>query len=568
MREGEDVLRFCSRASRSCRVALVLLLAAFSFGCETLENHKCCLFSEEGIFAKRRSTVDNASKKEEQDAIARASLGSSNRKEAWEPTEEELKNAQNAGINLKEYVWSTQRPNGGALFPKKWNGPGPALVVEPGEIAAPVGTEVIVVASYIGEDSQYLRVGEKLSWDISGTGIFLESNPSDGFTPKIFTGEYEGCLNCPLIKNARKAKEDSKTLTTTTSDQLWRINRGTETRLDDVTILRGQSWTSVSSTEEGTTSVSVMSDTIGNWDKRRATAQIHWVDAAFKFPQSGLAMVNTSTTLSTSVVRRSTSEPRDGWTVRYDVLSGDAGLGPNKLNSLAVTTDASGNADVALSQLRGTAGTAKIKATVLRPATDRYRQVEVDSRVFFYTWTYVAPVTLSIRAPQQFVQGQPVTYQLVVMNLSDFAQYTSVELVLPPGTTLTEPTTKWVKEASDKSWIRWEINGLPPRGSYVIDVTTLRESGTPQELNARIVESNPIPEALDPSPTSAPSSSSAAPSDSSPSGSSAAPSTNPPVTSPTSAPSSSSATPSGSSPSGSSTAPSTNPPVTSPTSPS
>ena len=537
MREVEDVLRSCSRASRSWRAALVLLLAAFCFGCETLENHKCCLFSEDGIFAKRRSTVDKASKKDEQDAIARASLGSSNRKEAWEPTEEELTNAKNAGINLKEYVWSTQRPNGGALFPKKWNGPGPALVVEPAEIAAPVGTEVIVVASYIGEDSQYLRVGEKLSWDLSGTGAFMESNPSDGFTPKIFTGEYEGCLNCPLIKNARKAKEDSKTLTTTTSDQLWRINRGTETRLDDVTILRGQSWTSVSSTEEGTTSVSVMSDTIGNWDKRRATSQIHWVDAAFKFPQSGLAMVNTSTKLSTSVVRRSTSEPRDGWTVRYDVLSGDAGLGPNKLNSVAVTTDASGNADVALSQLRGTAGTAKIKATVLRPATDRYRQVEVDSRVFFYTWTYVAPVTLSIRAPQQFVQGQPVTYQLVVMNLSDFAQYTSVELVLPPGTTIVEPTTKWVKEANDKSWIRWEINGLPPRGSYVIDVTTLRESGTPQELNARIVASNPIPEALDPSPT--PSSSSAPPADSSPSapsGSSTPSSTIPPVTSPTSTP--------------------------------
>ena len=260
--------------------------------------------------------------------------------------------------------------------------------------------------------------------------------------------------------------------------------------------------------------------------------------------------MNTSTKLSTSVVRRSTSEPRDGWTVRYDVLSGDAGLGPNKLNSVAVTTDASGNADVALSQLRGTAGTAKIKATVLRPATDRYRQVEVDSRVFFYTWTYVAPVTLSIRAPQQFVQGQPVTYQLVVMNLSDFAQYTSVELVLPPGTTIVEPTTKWVKEANDKSWIRWEINGLPPRGSYVIDVTTLRESGTPQELNARIVASNPIPEALDPAPSSTPSPSSS-------------PSTSP---SSSAAPSSSSAPPASSSPSGSSSTPSTIPPVTSPTS--
>ena len=487
------------------RALVVLLLGAAcaGSGCKSMEDHKCCLFSEDGLFGWRaKSQVEKGTKEDEKKAIERASIGTSNRKEAWEPLESEVNAAKNAGIDLKDYVWSTQRPNGGALFPQKWVGPGPALVVEPASISAPVGSDVIVVASYIGEDSEYLRTGEKLNWNISGVGQFLESNPGETPGAGLFTGEYEGCLDCPLLKKSKKI--DFSSATTTTTSQLWHINRGTESRLDDVTVLRGQSWTSVSASEEGTSNVVVMSNTIGNWDKRRAVAQIHWVDAAFKYPQSGIGMVNSTTTLTTNVIRRSTAEPREGWLVRYDVLGGDAALGPQAAKSVLVTTDATGNATVSLSQILGNPGTAKLQATVFRPATDRDKQVEIDKRTFFYTWTYAAPVTFSVRAPEQYVPNQNMNYQLVVNNLSDFKQEVVIEMVIPKGTTLLPPVDRqrhiWSQEADDKSWVRWDLKGINAHDKYVIPITTRRESTTPAPLHFRIVSSKPLaPDAGGPS---------------------------------------------------------------------
>lgn len=492
------------RANMVARATSFFLLGVFlaCAGCETLENHKCCLFSDDGLFGSRsKSRVEKGTKKDEQEAIERASLGSSSRREAWDPTDEELQAAKKAGVDLNDYVWSTQSPSGGALFPTSWNAPGPALVVAPQTISAPVGTDVVVVASYIGEDSEYLRVGEKLSWSIAGVGRFMETNPNESGAGGLFTNEYQGCLfDCPLLKKTRKV--DAETMTSTTSGTLYRINRGTKSTRDDVTILRGQSWASVSSSEEGASSVTVVSPTIASWEKRRATARINWVDAAFKYPESGVGMINTTTKLSTRIVRRTTSEPRQSWLVRYDVLGGDAALGPNRQKSLVVSTDANGEAAVSLSQTSGLAGTAKIKTTIIRPATESGEQTEIDSRSVFYTWTNSAPVTLSMHGPEQYVAGQEAQYQLIVNNLSDFAQRTVVELVLPDkNTRLVTCDTQWAQEAQDKSWIRWDLSGIPPRDKVLINFSARRDADpqnpnqnakSPLVLNARIVSSIPL----------------------------------------------------------------------------
>lgn len=485
-----------------CAAGFLFLGAAPIFsGCKALEEHKCCLFSDEGLFGKRlRSNVEKGTKKDEQEAISRANLGSSNRKEAWDPTDEEIAAAAKAGIDLKDFVWTTQLPNGGALFPTSWQAPGPALVVAPDTISAPVGTDVIVVASYIGADSEYLQTGERLTWDISGVGRIMETNPSETGVGSLFTNEYKGCFyNCPLLKKTRKV--EAPETVTTTSNTLYRITRGTESPRDDVTILRGQSWTSVSSDEEGTSSVVVMASDIGSWDKRRAVARINWVDAAFKYPQSGIGTINSTTTLATKVVRRSTGEARQNWLVKYDVLSGDAALGPNRQRTLVVQTDEKGEAAVSLSQTSGTAGTAKIKATILRPETDRNNQIEIDSRTFFYTWTYSAPVTLTLHGPEQYVAGQDAHYQLIVNNLSDFAQRTVVELVLPdPDTRLVSCDTQWAQEAQDKSWIRWDLSGIPAHSKAPINFAVRRDPNpqrptdprAPLNLNALVVSSTPL----------------------------------------------------------------------------
>ena len=485
-----------------CAAAVLFLGAApTSIGCKALEEHKCCLFSDEGLFGKRlRSNVEKATKKDEQDAIARANLGRSNRKLAWDPTDEEIAAAAKAGIDLKDFVWTTQLPNGGALFPTSWQAPGPAVVVAPETISAPVGADVIVVASYIGPDSEYLQTGEHLSWDISGVGRFMETNPTETGVGGLFTNEYKGCFfNCPLLKKTRKV--EAPATSTTTSNTLYRITRGTESPRDDVTILRGQSWTSVSSDEEGTSSIVVSASDIGSWDKRRAVARINWVDAAFKYPTSGIGTINSTTTLATKVVRRSTGESRQNWLVKYDVLGGDAALGPNRQRSIVVQTDEQGEAAVSLSQTSGTAGTAKLKATILRPETDRNNQIEIDSRTFFYTWTYSAPVTLSLHGPEQYVVGQDAHYQLVVNNLSDFSQRTVVELVLPDtDTRLVSCDTQWAQEAQDKTWIRWDLSGIPAHSKVPINFAVRRDENpqkqtdprAPLNLNALVVSSTPL----------------------------------------------------------------------------
>lgn len=458
-------------------------------GCKAIEEHKCCLFSEDGIFSPKKSEVDRANKNDERDALARAAVASSNKKEAWEETDEDR--AKNPPIDLKKYTWTTQRPNGGALFPKQWQGPGPALVVEPATIAAPVGSDVIVVASYIGEDSQFLRVGEELNWSLSGTGKFMESNPNEFANGRLANVgsrlRSESCLSCPLTKNTRDV--DDRNMTTTTTGQLWRINRGTDTQLDDVTILRGQSWTSVSSFEEGTSTIVVLSDTIGNWNKRRAVSEIHWVDAAFLFPESGVSEVNTSQNLTTRVCRKTTGEPREGWKVRYRVLSGDAGLGPNREPSVTVLTDKDGNATTTATQLNGVAGTAKILATVFRPATETAREAEIDSKTIFQTWTQNGVVTASLTPSTLSAQpGERIHYNLTVNNLSDFQQNAVVEVIL--GSRAVEPQWEVQPLADSQGRAQFQVNNVQPRQSTTFGFSVKKsETGTgPVDVGVRVVK--------------------------------------------------------------------------------
>ena len=498
-------------ATRLAAATLVAALCAF-LGCESLENHKCCLFSEGGLFSSKKSEIERATSKDEREALARAATDASRKKEAWEPTDAEIASARKNGIDLKNFVWTTQRPNGGALFPKEWTGPGPAVVIAPAEIAAPVGTDVILVASYIGEDSQYLRIGEKLDWSMTGVGRFMETNPRE-----FANGEFsEIGSNCCLFKNVgRKSQEiDDRNMSTTTTGQLWRINRGTDTTLDDVTILRGQSWASASAFEEGTSTVVVMSDTVANWNKRRAVAEIHWIDAAFRFPDSGVAAVGSSTTLATTVCRRTTGEPRTGWRVRYEVLSGDAGLGPDKTSAYDSVTDANGSATAQLSQINGQPGTCAVRATVYRPATETARQVEIDKRTIHYTWTSSAPLTIAVTPSASSVNvGEVVSYQIVVNNLSDFYQNAVVEAKMPTGVSDVKFDPQISEESSDGSAVRWVIAQIRPRGSTSMRVSLRKTTAAPIDLQATILRA---------APTEPPT----------PGGSNAGSGTNPPVVSP------------------------------------
>ncbi len=348
--------------------------------------------------------------------------------------------------------WLAQLPNGGVLFPRYLDAAGPKVVMEPRTIIAQVGTEVVMVASYVGEGNEYLKTGQKLEWNLDGTGHFLTSNPGGG------------CLNFDATATKRVS---AKQMFTSTSGKLWRIHRGTSTPLDDITILRGQSWATVQSAEEGTTAVSVYADNIDNWGNRTASGQIHWIDATFRFPASTVTPVGQTIDLTTSVYRKTVPEPRSGWIVRYEVLSGPpAGFGPDGSSTVEIETDQYGHATVPLSQSSGGPGMNNIKIQVIRPASGGMERAVVDEKMISQFWSGDALFSLGLKGPQSGTPGSRQSYEIEVTNRSSMPQNAVVRLSLPAGTRIAASTPA-VSGYEGRTAV-WELDGLPAKSRQLI----------------------------------------------------------------------------------------------------
>ncbi|MBR2006262.1 MAG: hypothetical protein IJ991_19055 [Thermoguttaceae bacterium] len=445
-----------------------LLCAVSTLGCASSDGlfKDSCLFS-----SKDKSNVERLSSSAEREIVNRAALASTERKSPWEPTESELAQARADGVDLKDYVWATQRPNGGVLFPKKLPGPGPVVVLEPSTIAAPIGTEIVLVASFVGEDSTYMRVGEKIEWSLNGVGTFLAANPDD----------RSCCLN---LTGKSEKRVDDRYLTTETTDKLWRIHRGTETPLDDVTILRGQTWASVQSQEEGTSSVFVFSDEIDNWDRRKASAEIHWIDAAFRFPKSQALPIGSTTRLGTNVRRRTNLDPRPGWIVRYEVVSGDVVLGPNNARVVDALTDADGNAYVEIRQKNAVAGVGRVSATVLRPADADQKSIPVEKTTFALSWTRSAPVDATLNLPPSVAVGSEFKGTATITNNSDFVNSANFTLVLSPNVRFVRGEVP--PEKIENGRVVWKLTDLAPGQSTTLGFDLVRETAEPMDAEGAV----------------------------------------------------------------------------------
>ncbi len=456
------------RAPRRSLFGAALLCAVSTLGCASSDGlfKDSCLFS-----SKDKSNVERLSSSAEREVVNRAALASTERKNPWESTESELAQARASGVDLKDYVWATQRPNGGVLFPKKLPGPGPVVVLEPSTIAAPIGTEIVLVASFVGEDSTYMRVGEKIEWSLNGVGTFLAANPDD-----------RSC--CLDLSGKTEKRVDDRYLTTETTDKLWRIHRGTETPLDDVTILRGQTWASVQSQEEGTSSVFVFSDEIDNWDRRKASAEIHWIDAAFRFPKSQALPIGSEATLATTVRRRSNLDPRPGWIVRYEAVSGDVLLGPNNARVVDALTDADGNAYVEIRQKNATSGVSRVSATVLRPTDGDQKSIPVEKTSFALAWTQAAPVSAKLDLPSTVAVGSEFKGTATITNNSDFVNSANFILALPPNTTFVRGET--APEKIENGRVVWKLTDLAPRSSRTLGFYLVRETLEPMIAEGEI----------------------------------------------------------------------------------
>lgn len=448
-------------------LSLIALIFAVTFGCQSLPKldstgESLCKWPEAG--ADRLSSSREAE-------LERNVSGSSTCGDSIPCWQNVSQSTPLAPFGEESLRWTAQRSDGAVLFPRKYEGAGPVVVLEPRSIIAQVGTEVIMVASYIGPENEYLRVGEKLEWNLDGVGRFLTGNPRNG------------CLYCDI---ATSKKIDDHTMHTVTSSRLWRIHRGTATQTDDISILRGQSWTTVQSFQEGTSTISVLASNIDNWNHRTAGGQIHWIDASFFYPRSGVAPIGEAQTLQTAVYRNLTNEPRPGWIVRYEVVSGpQVGFGPNYDQTVEVATDDQGVAKVILNQREGLDGCTKLKIQVIRPASGSLERVVVDERVISRTWTGKAPLTLQFAGGNQQVDvGSRAPYSIHVTNLTDQTVDAVVRVNIPNGMTFAAAQPS--PASQDNQTLTWLLDGIPPHGTIPIQFDMNVVAVGTYDFNARV----------------------------------------------------------------------------------
>ncbi len=299
----------------------------------------------------------------------------------------------------------------------------PGLQVRPTRVIAPVGSEVVLAAGVGDQQGQFLS-GEQIQWLLSQGGV----------GEIVALGDPGG-----LIPIGPTRKVDNDFAITTASRRTFRLTRGTPTPVDDLTILRGQAWITLTSPVEGISYVTAFAPDVRAWDLRRDRTQVIWVDAQWVFPPAATNPVGTPHQLVTTVTRSSDQQPIEGWQVRYEVLDGpQAGFGPDQVRLITTTTDSRGQARAQLTQVQTVAGTNQIRVQVLRPAsapTSGGTTLLLGDGLTTKTWT-AAQLSISKTGPAQAAVGAEVTYTIEVVNNGN-ATAGNVQVVdsVPTGTT-------------------------------------------------------------------------------------------------------------------------------------
>ena len=135
-----------------------------------------------------------------------------------------------------------------------------AVDLQPRETVAPVGSEVVLMAGVCGPDG-YLRTNRRLEWSIDpgSVGQF------------VAVGE-DGLVDLLLGDFNRPRKITNVFAIGSTARSNIRLNRGTCRPEEDVYVLRGQGWITLTSAVEGTSHVTVFAPEVYSWDARLKSA--------------------------------------------------------------------------------------------------------------------------------------------------------------------------------------------------------------------------------------------------------------------------------------------------------
>lgn len=334
---------------------------------------------------------------------------------------------------------------------------GPQLKITPSRIVAPINCEVILAAGICSPNGYYIT-RQPMEWMLA----------QDGVGQIVAVGkESPNNVSFLLRGSPQKVATNYARVHTSTISQV--LDRGTKNPGDDVCLDKGQSWISVTSPTEGATHVVVWAPKEHNWERRKETATIYWVDAAWQFPQSVAARAGERLALTTTVVR-SGGQPIAGWIVRYEVLDGPpAAFSARGERAVEVRTDAAGRATAELLPQSTEPGITTIGMQVIRPSTGRgeLAQMVIGQGMTSVSWS--AP-GLSVRAvgPGLVASDGTVSYRVEVTNSGDLPTR-GVTLTYTPPTGVSILNSSPAAQTFGQRY-EWRLGDLPARTTAAIEL--------------------------------------------------------------------------------------------------
>ena len=322
------------------------------------------------------------------------------------------------------------------------------LLLAPVRLMAPVGKEVVLVTGLCGKRNEFLTC-QPIEWTLTpdSVGYFIQAD-----------NEHKRLKN---IFHQASNKRDGSYAVTKSSSKAKVLTRGTPDTADDVAVLRGQSWVSVTSPTEGSTHVAVIAPGAENWDKRRQTATIYWVDVQWVLPAPAVIAAADSHRVTTTI-RRASGKPQSGWIVRYEIINANVtSFAADQRSVLDAISDANGLASVNLVPANRS-GSTQIRIKIIRPVNpdDDLPQMVVGQGFTSVTWNAPDP-KVTLYGPESAGLGATITYRAEISNAGDMmARQVVATTSIPPNMTFvrSNPPARVMGNT-----LSWQLGDLAPR---------------------------------------------------------------------------------------------------------
>jgi uncharacterized repeat protein (TIGR01451 family) len=325
------------------------------------------------------------------------------------------------------------------------------LEVRPFAATNPVQTQHVLIATIYDEKGEPRR-NRRIEWMLEGAGNIIEVDES-GYFP------------------GRGYKVDNKYAVSYTDYIEHRITRNNPNPNDDFVIRPGQSWCVVSSAAEGDTQVSVYAPEIADWDARKVTVTMNWVDAEWALPPPGVARAGGQHVFTTRIFRHTDHQPIANYRVRYRLVDGPpAGFLPGPGSETVAISDLSGNATVTLAEAAPAGGINHIAIEIVRPPDPRSPSgagVVIGQGQTTMEWQ--APsISLAHTGPPTAVVGQDIVYTIAVRSSGSMVtQPMTVRNAIPGGAQYVRSDPPAVVEGKQ---LTWTLGALAPGQAHTIQV--------------------------------------------------------------------------------------------------